>query len=51
MTDHPEFPTPIGVFLQVKKETYDQGVDRQIKEVTKIKGEGDLEKTLFSGNT
>lgn len=46
----PGFPTPIGVFRQIFKETYDEGLFRQIEEVKKKKGEGDLEKILFSGN-
>ena len=51
LTDNPEFPTPIGVFHQIIKETYNDGVDAQIKRVTEKKGKGDLEKVLFSGNT
>lgn len=51
LTDNPEFPTPIGVFHQIRKETYDEGVEKQIKNVTEKKGKGDLEKVLFSGNT
>ncbi len=51
MTDSPDFPTPIGVFRQIIKPTYDQGVETQIRNVTAKKGEGSLEKLLFSGNT
>lgn len=51
LTDSPEMPTPIGVFHQIKKPTYNDGVDEQIKKVTEKKGKGDLEKVLFSGNT
>ena len=51
MTDHPELPTPIGVFRQCKRETYDEAVTRQIEAITDKKGEGDLESLLFSGNT
>jgi 2-oxoglutarate/2-oxoacid ferredoxin oxidoreductase subunit beta len=47
----PGFPTPIGIFRQISKPTYDEGVEIQIAEVKKKKGEGDLEKVLFSGNT
>lgn len=47
----PGFPTPIGVFYQVNKPSYDADVEAQIAEVKKKKGEGDLEKLLFSGNT
>ena len=51
MTDDPELPTPIGVFRQCKRETYDEAVTRQIDAVTTKKGDGDLESLLFSGNT
>ena len=51
LTDNPEFPTPIGVFHQINKETYNDGVDEQIRKVTEKKGKGDLEKVLFGGNT
>jgi 2-oxoglutarate ferredoxin oxidoreductase subunit beta len=51
ITDHPDFPTPIGVFRQRKKETYDGGITRQINEVTEKKGKGDLKKALFGNNT
>ena len=51
MTDHPELPTPIGVFRQIFRETYDEAVAKQIEHITDQKGEGDLESLLFSGNT
>jgi 2-oxoglutarate/2-oxoacid ferredoxin oxidoreductase subunit beta len=51
LTDDPSFPTPLGVFRQVIKPTYDAGVEDQINAIKANKGEGDLEKVLFSGNT
>lgn len=51
LTDYPGFPTPVGVFRQIKKETYDAGIENQIAGVVKMKGEGDLDKILFNGNT
>ena len=51
MTDDPDMPTPVGVFRQISKPTYDEGVENQIKNVIQMKGEGDLEKVLFNGNT
>jgi len=51
MTDHPEYPTPIGVFRQVHRETYDAGIRDQINAVTEKRGKGDLEKVLFGANT
>jgi 2-oxoglutarate/2-oxoacid ferredoxin oxidoreductase subunit beta len=51
MDERPGFPTPIGVFRQYKKETYDEAITSQIENVIAKKGKGDLEKTLFGGNT
>ena len=51
ITDHPDFPTPIGVFRQVFKETYDGGIASQIELVKSKRGEGDLMKTLYGANT
>jgi 2-oxoglutarate ferredoxin oxidoreductase subunit beta len=51
MDERPGFPTPIGVFRQYKKETYDAAIVSQIDNVIAKKGKGDLEKTLFGGNT
>lgn len=52
MSNHPEeFPTPIGIFRQITKPTYDQELNKQINFVKEKRGEGDLEKFLFSGNT
>lgn len=49
--DNPDMPTPIGVFRQYFKETYDKGIETQIDLITKKKGKGDLEKTIFGSNT
>jgi len=51
MTDSPDMPTPIGVFRQIIKPTYNEGVVRQIEHIMEEQGEGDLEELLFSGNT
>jgi 2-oxoglutarate ferredoxin oxidoreductase subunit beta len=51
MSNHSEFPTPIGVFRQIVKHTYNEDLENQIKTVTEKKGAGDFEKFLFSGNT
>jgi len=51
MTDHPDLPTPLGVFREVKHPTLEENIQKQIEHVTQMKGEGDLEKLLFSGNT
>ena len=49
--DSHDMPTPIGVFRQYFKETYDKGIETQIDLVTKNKGKGELEKTIFGSNT
>ncbi|MGE5365031.1 MAG: 2-oxoacid:ferredoxin oxidoreductase subunit beta [Bacteroidota bacterium] len=51
MSNHPEFPTPVGVFRQISKPTYNDEMIGQIKSVTEKKGPGDLDAFLFSGNT
>ncbi len=51
MSNNPEYPTPIGVFRQIQKPTYDAEVNKQIDMIKQKKGEGDLQKLLFSGNT
>ena len=50
-TETPGLPTPIGVFRQVFKPSYNEGMVAQIEDVKKKKGEGELEKVLFGGNT
>jgi len=45
------FPTPVGVFNQQFKSTYDADVEEQIAAVKKMKGEGTLKKLLFGGST
>ena len=45
------FPTPVGVLRQEIKSTYNEDFHEQINNVKKTKGEGDLRKLLFSGNT
>ncbi|MCJ7554672.1 MAG: 2-oxoacid:ferredoxin oxidoreductase subunit beta, partial [Ignavibacteriaceae bacterium] len=47
----PGMPTPIGIFREVSKPTYDGGVEKQIEDVTAKLGKGDLQKTLYSANT
>jgi 2-oxoglutarate ferredoxin oxidoreductase subunit beta len=51
MNERPGFPVPVGVFRQELIPSYDEAVYEQIKTVKAKKGEGDLEKLLFSGNT
>jgi 2-oxoglutarate ferredoxin oxidoreductase subunit beta len=46
-----DLPTPIGVFRDLSRPTYEAELEAQIKSVTAQKGEGNLERLLFSGNT
>ena len=50
LTEMEGFPTPIGIFKQEIKSTYDGDFHEQINNIKKTKGEGDLRKILFSGN-
>lgn len=51
MADDPEMPTPIGVFRQIEKPTYDEGVQNQLEFITEKKGEGSLQSLLYTSNT
>ena len=51
LTDNPALPTPIGVFRQLIKPTYDEAMTEQIEQVSEKKGKGSLEKLLFTANT
>ncbi|MBI2894464.1 MAG: 2-oxoacid:ferredoxin oxidoreductase subunit beta [Deltaproteobacteria bacterium] len=49
--EYPEFPVPVGVLRAVRKPTYDELLADQAKRATAAKGEGDLQKLLYSGDT
>jgi 2-oxoglutarate ferredoxin oxidoreductase subunit beta len=51
LTDNPSLPTPIGVFRQLIKPSYDEAMLQQIERVTEKKGKGTLEKLLYTSNT
>ncbi len=51
ITIHPEFPTPVGVFRQIEKPTYDERFVEQMEMVTQKKGKGDLKQLFISGDT
>ena len=48
---HPEFPEPVGVFRDVERPVYDEGVMQQIDDEIAKKGEGDLEALFNAGDT
>ncbi len=51
LPDYEGFPTPIGVYRNIRKETYDEAVNRQIEQVTSKKGKGDLKSLIYNANT
>ena len=42
---------PVGVFRRIERPTHDQLVQGQIDDAIAAKGEGDLRKLLFGGET
>lgn len=50
MNDMENMPTPVGVIRQTFRSTYDEDLNLQIQNIKKNKGDGDLNKLLFSGN-
>ncbi len=51
LTEYPDYPTPIGVFFDIERSTYEDETEQQIKNAKAKLGEADLDKLLFSGNT
>jgi len=50
-TDHPDFPTPIGIFLAAERPTYEERAVGQIAWATEKFGQGDLDDILNEGET
>ncbi len=50
-SEDPDLPAPLGIFREITKPTYDEGIENQLTNVIEKKGKGDLHKLLFSGNT
>ncbi len=44
--DYPDFPVPVGIFRAAKKPVYEQELEKQIKEVTALKGRRNLQALL-----
>jgi 2-oxoglutarate ferredoxin oxidoreductase subunit beta len=51
LSERPGFPTPVGVFYQTDRESYEKMMSEQIEAVIKKRGPGDLDKLLKAGNT
>ncbi len=50
LTYKEDMPIPIGVFRSVEKETYEEAFFKQMDQVKKMKGEGDLKKLFLTGD-
>ncbi|MFH0735991.1 MAG: 2-oxoacid:ferredoxin oxidoreductase subunit beta [bacterium] len=51
LNDHAGLPTPIGIYRQIIKPTYNEALTSQIEMVTNKKGKGDLKKLLYGTST
>ena len=51
LTEYPNYPTPIGVFLDVERTTYEDEMADQVKAARLKAGTSRLDDLLFSGNT
>jgi hypothetical protein len=47
----PPMPTPVGIFYEETRETYDGAVNRQLAEAVAKLGAGDLRKLIERGDT
>jgi len=48
---HPAFPEPMGVFRDVERPVYNEGVEQQVQDAIAQNGEGDLVALFNSGDT
>jgi 2-oxoglutarate ferredoxin oxidoreductase subunit beta len=48
--EQPEFPQPVGIFRDVRRETYEDLLAHQIDEAVARAGRGDLHKLIHSGD-
>jgi len=51
VADGPSQPTPIGVFRDVERPVYGDGIEHQLRVAAEQQGPGDLERLLGSGDT
>jgi len=51
LSEDQSMPTPVGVFRDIKNDTYEDMLKKQIDSVEKKKGKGNLEQLFNSGNT
>jgi 2-oxoglutarate ferredoxin oxidoreductase subunit beta len=48
---YPEMPVPFGVFRAIEKPTYDEMLEHQVQEVTRMKGKGNLADLIYGEDT
>lgn len=51
MSEFPGFPTPVGVFRNVNRPTYDGDVQKQVDFISETKGKGTMHSLLYNANT
>jgi 2-oxoglutarate ferredoxin oxidoreductase subunit beta len=49
--DYPDFPVPVGVFLDIQRETYEEMLVAQVRRAQAAPGAGDLQKLLRGRQT
>jgi len=47
----PDFPEPMGVFYRIQDECYEDLLQQQVDAAVEARGQGDLRKLLYSGDT
>jgi 2-oxoglutarate ferredoxin oxidoreductase subunit beta len=50
IADNPTGPTPIGVFRDVQRSVYGDGMEQQLRKAAEAQGPGDLSRLLDSGD-
>ena len=51
VADGPTGPTPIGIFRDVERPVYGEGIEQQLRRAASSQGPGDLSKLLATGDT
>ncbi|MCB2203253.1 2-oxoacid:ferredoxin oxidoreductase subunit beta [bacterium] len=51
MNDQPDFPMPLGVFLDIERPTYEEELDKHVQLAIEKEGAGDLNALLHNGAT
>ena len=51
IADGPTGPTPLGIFRDVQRPVYGEGIEQQLRKAAESQGPGDLSKLLSTGDT